>query len=316
MARYVLKRILLIIPVIIGISIIIFGIMQFAPGDPVKLMLGDRATQEAQDQLRHELGLDRPVTEQYFNYMKGVVTRGDFGISYTSKRPVSEEMLVRYPVTVKLSAYAMIIAIVVGVPVGIMSAIKPYSIFDRTATVLTLVGTSIPTFWLGLMMILLFSLVLKILPSNGIEKWQSYILPSISLSTTVLTALVRITRSSMLDTLREDFVCTARSKGISERRVIYKHAFGNALIPILTTAGLQFSYMLGGSVLTETVFAIPGIGRLLVTAIRNSDTNAAMGCCLLLAAFVSIVNLAVDLLYAFLDPRIKAQYSKGGLVST
>ncbi|MEA4966391.1 MAG: ABC transporter permease [Oscillospiraceae bacterium] len=309
MFRYIVKRVLLIIPVIIGISILIFSIMQLAPGDPVKLMLGERATEEAQTQLRQELGLNKPKVVQYFNYMTKVVTKGDFGISYTSKRPVIDEIKVRFPVTVRLSVYGILIAILVGIPVGAISAIKPYSPFDKAATVLTLIGTSIPPFWLGLMMILIFSLGLRMFPSNGIDGWISYVLPSITLSSVTITYLVRVTRSSLLDMLREDFVRTARSKGISERRVIVKHAFGNALIPVLTTAGLQFGYMLGGSVITETVFAIPGLGRLLVTAIRNSDINTAMGCCLLLATSFSLVNLAVDLLYALLDPRIKAQYS-------
>lgn len=310
MFRYVLKRFLLMIPVVIGISIFIFCIMQLAPGDPVKMLLGERATAESVEQLRHEMGLDQPKAVQYFRYMGGVVFKADFGVSYTSKRPVIEEFRTRFPVTIKLSIYAIMIAIFIGIPVGIISAIKPYSIFDKTATLLTLIGTSIPPFWLGLILILIFSLGLGLLPSNGIDGWTSYILPAFTLSSVTLTYLVRVTRASLLEVLREDYIRTARSKGIKERTVIAKHAFQNALIPVITTAGLQFGYMLGGSVITETVFAVPGLGRLLVTGIRNSDTNIVMGSCLLLAVSFSLVNLTVDILYAFLDPRIKAQYSR------
>ena len=312
MLRYVIKRVLLMIPVVIGISIIIFCIMQLAPGDPAKMLLGERASAESIEKLRHEMGLDQPKTVQYFRYMGGVVLEGDFGVSYTTKRPVIEEFGTRFPVTIKLSVFAILIAIFIGIPVGIISAIKPYSIFDKISTLLTLIGTSIPPFWLGLILILIFSLRLGLLPSNGIDDgWSSFILPAFTLSSVTLTYLVRVMRASLLEVLREDYIRTARSKGIKERTVIAKHAFQNALIPVITTAGLQFGYMLGGSVITETVFAVPGLGRLLVTGIRNSDTNIVMGSCLLLAVSFSLVNLAVDILYAFLDPRIKAQYSRG-----
>jgi len=303
------------IPVVIGISIFIFAVMQFSPGDPVRMMLGERASVEDVEQMRQELGLDKPKVVQYFHYMGGVVLKGDFGISYITRRPVIDEFRTKFPVTMKLAFLAMIIAIGIGIPVGIYSAIRPYSLFDKVATVLTLTGTSIPPFFLGLILILIFSLGFKILPSSGIEGWKSFILPAVTLSAITLTYLIRVTRASLLEVFREDYIRTARSKGLREYTIITKHAFRNALIPVITTAGLQFGYMLGGAIITETVFAIPGLGRLLVGAIRNADLNVVLGTCLLLAVTFSFVNLLVDILYAFLDPRIKAQYSRSKKVA-
>ena len=298
------------IPVVIGISIIIFFIMSLSPGDPARLILGERASAEDCAQLRHEMGLDKPLPVQYLNYISNVL-KGDFGISYRTKRHVMDEFLIKFPVTIKLSIYSILIAVVVGIPIGIISAVKQYSVFDKISTLIALIGTSIPPFWLGLMLILLFSLHFRLLPANGIEGFKSYILPSITLSSVTLTYLVRVTRSSLLEVIREDYIRTARSKGAKENSIIIKHALNNALIPVITTAGVQFGYMLGGSVITETVFAIPGLGRFLITGIRNGETAIVMGSCLLLAVSFSVVNLVVDILYAFLDPRIKAQYSRG-----
>ena len=309
MIRYIVKRLILIIPVIIGISIIIFCTMKLSPGDPVNLILGPKASEQERDSLRHELGLDKSMPAQYFSYM-GNVFKGDFGLTYTTRRPVIEEFKVKFPVTLKLTVYSMIIALVLGIPIGILSAVKPYSIFDKIFTLITLAGTSIPVFWLGLMFILFFSLQLGILPSNGIRSWQGYILPSLTLASASLTYLIRIMRSSMLEVLREDYIRTARSKGVRNNTIVMKHALNNALIPVVTTAGMQMGYNLGGAVLTETVFALPGLGRYMLSGIRSCDLNIVMGSCLILAVTFSLVNLLVDIVYAFLDPRIKAQYRR------
>lgn len=309
MTRYIVKRLVLIIPVIIGISILIFCTMKLSPGDPVNLILGPKATVQERAELRHQLGLDKSLPAQYFTYM-GNVIKGDFGLTYTTRRPVIEEFKAKFPVTLRLTIFAMIIALVMGIPIGILSAVKPYSLFDKIFTLFTLIGTSIPVFWLGLMFILFFSLQLGILPSNGIRNWQGYILPSITLASASLTYLIRVMRSSMLEVMREDYIRTARSKGVREKTIVRKHALNNALIPVVTTAGMQMGYNLGGAILTETVFAVPGLGRYMLSGIRSGDLNIVMGSCLILAVTFSLVNLTVDIIYAFLDPRIKAQYRR------
>ncbi len=307
MYRYIIRRLLLLIPVMLGVSFIVFSIMFFTPGDPAKIMLGERAPEAEVAALRTQMGLDDPFLVQFFNFVRNAV-QGDFGRSLLTRRPVAEELFSRFPATIQLAATAVFIAVAIGIPVGIISAIRQYSFFDGAAMTLALVGVSMPNFWQGLMMILLFSVYLGWLPSSGIGTFWHLLMPAITLGTSSAALITRMTRSSMLEVIRQDYIRTARAKGLDERVVINRHALKNALIPVITVIGLQFGALLGGAVLTETVFAWPGVGRLMVDAIRQKDFPMVQAGVLLLAVAFSVVNLVVDILYAYIDPRIKAQY--------
>ncbi len=297
----------MLIPVMLGVSFIVFTIMFFTPGDPARILLGERAPAAEIAALRTQMGLDDSFLVQFFNFVRNAL-RGDLGRSLVTRRPVAEELFARFPATLQLAATAVVIAVAIGIPVGIISAIRQYSLFDGTAMTIALIGVSMPNFWQGLMMILLFSVYLGWLPSSGIGTFAHLIMPAITIGTSSAALITRMTRSSMLEVIRQDFIRTARAKGLDERVVINRHALKNALIPVITVIGLQFGYLLGGAVLTETVFAWPGVGRLMVDAIRQKDFPMVQGGVLLLALAFSAVNLIVDILYAYIDPRIKAQY--------
>ncbi len=309
MWKYILKRLALMIPVIIGVSFIIFFIMSFMPGNPARLILGDRATPEAIAALEEEMGLNDPVPVRYLNYLKDAL-HGDFGTSYSSKNPVVEDIAYRFPTTLKLACLSVLFATIIGLPLGILSAVKQYSWIDNLTTVLGLGFISVPPFWLGLMLIIFFSAQLGLLPSYGSDTWAHFILPAITSSASTFATLLRMTRSTMLEVIRQDYVTTANAKGASKRRVIFKHCLPNALIPLITVVGVNFGGMLAGSVITESVFGMSGIGSLLVNSIRSQDVPTVMACTLLLAVLFGLVNLLVDIIYAFVDPRIKAQYQK------
>jgi peptide/nickel transport system permease protein len=297
----------MLIPVMLGVSFIVFTIMYFTPGDPAKIILGERAPAAEVAALRTQMGLDAPFLVQFFNFIKNAV-QGDFGRSLVTKRPVAEELFARFPATIQLAGSAVLIAVAIGIPVGIISAIKQYSVFDGVAMTLALVGVSMPNFWQGLMMIILFSVYLRWLPSSGYGTFRHLLMPAITLGTSSAALITRMTRSSMLEVVRQDYIRTARAKGLDESVVINRHALKNALIPVVTVIGLQFGYLLGGAVLTETVFSWPGVGRMMVDAIRQKDFPVVQAGVLLLALSFSLVNLLVDILYAYIDPRIKAQY--------
>lgn len=307
MYKYILKRFLMVIPVIIGVSFLVYFIISLTPGDPVKMMLGEEASQESIQEVRDELGLDKPIIVQYVKYISKVV-RGDLGISYRSKRPVFGEIIARFPTTLKLTFWSMLIAIIIALPLGIISATKQYTLTDSICSVAALIGAAVPNFWFGLMLIIWFSLGLGWFPSGGSEGIKSMVLPSFTLGTTAAAIITRMTRSSMLEVVRQDYIRTAKAKGVNKKTVIRKHALRNALIPIVTVVGLQFGHMLGGMVLTETVFSIPGMGRLMVDSIKSKDTPMVLGCIITLATVFSLVNLCIDILYAFIDPRIKSVY--------
>ena len=310
MWKYILKRILLMIPVLLGVTIFIFFVMELSPGDPASTILGSGATQEAIDQLNHELGYDRPMMERLGTYLVDVFTRLDFGESYRTRQPVIDAILPCIPVSLRTALFAILFAACIGIPIGVLSAVKQYTLLDTIPTVLSLFLSALPGFWLGMMLLYVFSLKLGWLPSYGIDTWKCFILPTISLGLPYAAQEMRFTRSSMLDTIRADYVRTARAKGAAERRVIWKHALKNALLPVITVTGQNFAAMVGGSVVTENLYTIPGLGSLLVTSIKIKDTPTVMGCTLILAAVCSVVLLVVDLLYAYVDPRIKAKYSK------
>ncbi|WP_425539906.1 nickel ABC transporter permease [Microaceticoccus formicicus] len=307
MHKYIIKRLLLLIPVILGVTFIVFFIMYLTPGDPAKIALGENAPQEQVDKMREEMGLNDHFLVQYARFVGKALT-GDFGRSYDTKKPVFHEVFSRFPATLKLTIAGIIIAVLIGIPVGIISATKQYSIMDYSTMILALLGVSMPNFWLGLMLILFFSVRYGMLPSGGSGTLAHLILPAITLGTGVAAIITRMTRSSMLEVIRQDYIRTARAKGVAESVVINKHALKNALIPIVTVIGLQFGYLLGGAVLTETVFTWPGVGRLLVEAIKRKDTPTVLASVVFLSVTFSIVNLFVDILYAYLDPRIKSQY--------
>ena len=307
MYKYILKRLVLLIPVMLGVTLLVFTIMYLTPGDPAQLILGESAPKEAVIALREKMGLNDPFFMQYFRFVKNALM-GDFGRSYTTGREVFAEIFARFPNTVVLAVLGVMISIVIGIPVGIISATKQYSVTDSFSMVLALLGVSMPVFWLGLMLILLFSVKLGIFPSGGFDGFSSVILPSIALGVGSAAIVTRMTRSSMLEVIRQDYIRTARAKGVAEKVVINKHALKNALIPIMTVVGLQFGGLLGGAVLTESVFSWPGVGRLMVDAIRQKDTPTVLASVVFLAVVYSVVNLLVDLLYAFVDPRIKSQY--------
>jgi peptide/nickel transport system permease protein len=253
------------------------------------------------------MGLNDPAIVQYGRYLLDLL-HGDLGISYVSGDTVAHEIFSRFPNTVALAVGAILFATIVSIPIGIISATKQYSIFDNTGMVIALLGVSMPSFWLGLMLILLFSVYLGWLPSGGVSGFSSLILPSITLGAESMATITRTTRSSMLEVIRQDYIRTARSKGVPERKVITKHALKNALIPTITVTGIEMGALLGGAILTETVFSWPGVGRLLIDAIQNKNTPVVLGCLVVFSICFGIVNLIVDILYAYIDPRIKSQY--------
>jgi peptide/nickel transport system permease protein len=299
------------IPVIIGISFLIYFIMDLAPGDVINLLTPDNATEEQVEQIRHELGYDRTVVNRYVKYMGGLV-RGDLGQSYISKKDVFRTYITRLPATLKLAFGSMLVSMLIAIPLGIYSAVHRGTIKDTLAMVLALFGLSMPTFWLGLIFIIIFSLILGWFPSGGSGSFKHIILPALTIGIAHTAILTRTTRSSMLDVLSQDYLRTARGKGVVEKKVITKHALGNALIPILTILGTQLAQGVGGAVLAETVFAWPGVGRLIIDSVNQRDVPMVTGCIIMTTIFISLVLLAVDLLYAVVDPRIKSQYMAGG----
>lgn len=311
MIRYILKRLLMMIPVLFGVAFVIFTMLYFTPGDPAVQILGEGATPEAIAALREELGLNAPFVVRFFNYIKDLVWYGDLGISYSTNRPVIDEILSRFPTTLELAALSVLIATLIGVFCGIIAAVRQYSIFDNAATVVSLIGASMPNFWQGIMMILLFSVYLGWLPASGFDSPICWIMPAMTIGTSTAASIMRMTRSSMLEVIRKDYIRTARAKGQSEFVVIFHHALKNAMIPVLTTIGLSFGRMMGGAVLTESIFAIPGLGSLIVNAIKARDYPVVQGGVLFIAFVFGFVNLFVDILYAFCDPRIKAMYGSG-----
>lgn len=299
------------IPVLFGVAFVIFTMLYFTPGDPAVQILGEGATPEAIAALREELGLNAPFVVRFFNYIKDLVWYGDLGISYSTNRPVIDEILSRFPTTLELAALSVLIATLIGVFCGIIAAVRQYSIFDNVATVVSLIGASMPNFWQGIMMILLFSVYLSWLPASGFDSPICWIMPAMTIGTSTAASIMRMTRSSMLEVIRKDYIRTARAKGQSEFVVIFHHALKNAMIPVLTTIGLSFGRMMGGAVLTESIFAIPGLGSLIVNAIKARDYPVVQGGVLFIAFVFGFVNLFVDILYAFCDPRIKAMYGSG-----
>ncbi|MGI6724634.1 MAG: ABC transporter permease [Christensenellales bacterium] len=307
MFRYIRKRFLLMIPVMLGVSFLVFFIMDFAPGDAVDVLASPDATIEDKLELREKLGLNKNIFVRYAEYMINMI-KGDLGQSYITKRDVFDIYMEKLPNTLFLGFTAVFLSTLVSIPLGIYTAKHRGSIRDNIGMVIALIGVSIPMFWLGLMLILLFSLKLNWLPSGGISGIKSVILPAITLGVGNMALLTRTTRSSMLEVVNQDYLRTARAKGVSEKVIVNKHALKNALIPIITVIGNQMTTVIGGTILTETVFAWPGVGRLIIDSLNARDTPQVTGTVILTTLGLCVIVLIIDILYALVDPRIKAQY--------
>lgn len=309
MPKYILKRLLLTIPVLLGAIFIVFSIMSLTPSDPGTLILGITAKPEDIAALNAEFGYDQPFLIRFFTYIKDIVLHFDFGSSYRTRTPVFTEILARFPTTFKLALFSMALSSILGVTLGILSAVKQYSFTDSFLTVIAMFFAAIPGFWLGLMLMLKFSLELNWFPPSGIETWRSFVLPTITLSLGGAAGILRLTRTTMLEAIRQDYIRTARAKGASERSVIWNHALKNAMLPVVTSLGMNFGSSLGGAIIIETVFGMPGLGTHIVDAIRQKDVPVVMASTLFLAVLFCLIMLVVDLLYAFIDPRIRSRMS-------
>lgn len=304
MLLYLVKRLLYAIPVLIGMSLLLFVLLRLLPGDPAQVLAGQMASQEDVQRIRVELGLDKPIYVQYGHFLYNLA-QFDLGRSARTQNPVSQEIWDYLPNTLLLSTVAIVLACLFGIPAGIISAIRPNSWVDYLFTSAALFGLSMPVFWLGLMLVVVFSVILKWLPAGGTGGIEHMVLPSVTLALFVVAFIARMTRASMLETLNQDYITTARSKGLREKMVIVRHALRNALIPIITVIGLQFGTLLGGAILTETVFAWPGMGRLIVDSILGRDYPMIQGAILVFGLLYVFVNIVVDMLYALVDPRIR-----------
>lgn len=308
MTKYIFKRILLLIPTLIGVSLIVFSLLYLSPGDAALARAGVNAPEEVVESVREDMGLNDPFVVQYGRYIKDIVTKFDFGNSYITNASVSKTIMSVLPNTLKLTFFSLAIAIIFGVSFGVISAIKKNSIIDSITMFIGLIGLAMPIFWSGILLILFFSVKLKVLPSSGFGSFSQMILPSLALGFQSSAVIMRMTRSSMLDTLDSDYIRTARAKGLTERRVILIHTLKNAMIPIITVIGLQMGALLAGSVLTETIFSIPGVGRLIVDSIKTRDYPMVLGSVMFIALSYNIISIFVDILYGFIDPKIKSEY--------
>jgi peptide/nickel transport system permease protein len=309
--QYVVRRLLVTFPVLLGVSLLAFAIMHVVPGDPVRLMAGPDAPEDVVQRIRAELGLERPLPLQYWSFLTRAL-QGDLGRSLRSRAPVVDEIVARFPATLELTTVSMLIAVLIGIPLGLVSAVRRATWVDYTAMGVSLSTLSMPIFWFAIVAIWIFSLHLGWFPVSGrggaVWEWNGLrhiVLPAVTLATTSVAIISRLTRSGMLEVLGREFIVTARAKGVAEPLVVGKHALKNALIPVVTVVGLQYGFLLGGAVVTETIFAWPGVGRLAITSILQRDYPVVQGCVLLVAVLFVLINLAVDLLYAWLDPRIR-----------
>ena len=309
MLKYIVKRLLILIPVLLGVSFLVFSILALMPADVASVQLGVSATPEGIEKWNEEHGLNDPFFQRYFNYMAGLLT-GDPGISWSSNTPIKTEFLQRIPSTMILTAGTIVLVILLGVPVGVISAIKQYSIFDKISRLLAMLLTSLPAFWLGLLLILEFSLNLNWFPATGAGSLNHYVLPWITLSAAMAAQMIRMTRSTMLEVIRADYVQTARAKGAKPGRIVMIHELRNAMLPMITVVGIILGQTLGGAIVTETIFALPGVGTYLLQGIFKYDMPVVMISVLFIAAVIGIINLFIDILYMYIDPRLRSQFVK------
>lgn len=309
MTKYIFTRLMHIVPVLIVTTLLVFALLSLSPSDPAQVILGMGATPEQIEMLRGQLGLNDPLLLRYVNYMGGVL-QGDLGTSYSTNRPVAELISTRLPNTLTLAFGSLLLILVVAIPLGIALAVRQNSVFDNVMRVVTLVTAAMPSFWLGLMLILLFSVQLGWLPSSGLDSLQAAILPLVCLSVAGWTVTSRLARASMLDVINQDYIRTARAKGLSQSVIMNKHALRNALLPVVTSMGLMIGQAVGGAVVIEILFGINGVGKLMVDAVRQQDIPTIMGGVLISAVVIAIANLLTDLSYAFIDPRLESMYGE------
>lgn len=307
MPKYILKRILILIPTIIGVSFVVFSLLYLSPGDAALASAGPNAPKETVEILRDKMGLNDPFLIQYGRFLKNLIFHFDLGTSYQSKTPVIEKILRVFPNTLKLAGVSLIFAIISGVILGIIAGINKNNIIDSLISFAGMIGLAMPIFWSGLLLIIIFSSKLKLLPASGFSSWRHMILPVLALGLQTSSSIMRMTRSSMIEVLDKDYIRTARAKGLKKSRIIFIHALKNAMIPIITTIGLQAGGLLGGSILTETVFSISGIGRLMVDSVKTRDYPVILGGVMFIALVYSIISIIVDILYGFLNPQIKME---------
>lgn len=310
MHRYIIKRLLLTIPILLGVIIVVFTMANFVPGDPATSILGGTASQAAIDKLNHELGYDIPFLQKLADYLASILTKFDFGTSWQSSQPVMTEVLKNFPYTLKLAVFGTLLYALIGIPLGVLSAVKQYSMTDNIVRISAMVVSAMPGFWFGLLAIYIFSLKLGWFPSSGVMTWAGYVLPVIVFGVTGSGGLMRQTRTIMLEAIREDYVRTARAKGAPERRVIWNHAFRNVTLPLINTIGITFGAVLGGTVLIENVFSLPGLGNLALNAIMAKDVPLIMASTIFLAAIFCLIVLAIDITSALSDPRVRSKYTK------
>lgn len=310
MFRFIGRRLLLTVPVLLGVALAVFLLLHYAPGDPARVILGEMATADAVAEKRAELGLDDPLAVQFGRYIYRAVVHGDLGLSYTSGKSVTLSILERLPTTLLLTGLSILAMMLIGLPAGIISAIRQYSWVDNVSMMIALIGVSMPNFWSGLIAILFFSLHLGWFPASGFYSPIYWVLPAVTIGFNAAAILARTTRSSMLEVIRQDYIRTIRAKGQAEHTVVLRHVLKNALIPIITVIGIQFGNLLGGAMITEQIFSIPGLGKFMVEAIKARDYPIVQGGVLIIALNFTIVNLIVDILYAYVDPRIKSQFQK------
>lgn len=311
MLRYIGKRLLMLIPTLLGISLVVLVIIDLTPGDPARVLMGTNATEEQVEALRDELGLNDPFFVRYWHFISGVV-QGDFGSSIMTKRPVFNEMLMRFRYTLVLVVFGTVFSTLIGIPIGVYASTHSRTWKDGTAIFLSLVAVSMPSFWFALLLIRFFGVQLKWLPISGVESWKGWILPCVAMALGLMALIARQMRSDMLEVLRQDYITTARSKGLSERTVVYRHAVKNAIIPVIMIIGGVFGSSLGGSLVTEVIFSIPGMGQYIMTGLNNRDYPVIQSGILILSGMFAVIILIVDIVFALVDPRIRSQYTRRG----
>lgn len=300
----------MLIPLVLCITFVVYGLMSLAPGDPASIMLPSNAPQEQKDALNHKLGYDRPFLVKYADFVYNLVFKGDFGISYRTQQPIINEFKTRLPISITLAFTSLTLAACIGIPLGVLSAVKQYSLLDTIPSVMALTLSAVPSFWFGMMLIYFLAYRLGLFPSYGMGGIEHWVLPTLTIAVVYAAEILRYTRSSMLETIRADYVRTARAKGVAERTVIWKHAMKNGLLPVVTLLGSSFGAQIGGAIVTENLYNLPGLGTLTLLSINMRDTPTVVATSVIFATLYNIILILVDLMYAFIDPRIKAKYSR------
>lgn len=311
MGRYVAKRLGMMILVLLGVAFVVFCIMEFSPGDTAVMMLADNATAEEINAFNEKFGLEQPFLVRFFNYIIKLFTQFDFGESWLTSRPVLDTLLERVPITLIIAFSSMAFASLVGVSIGVLSAVKQYSMLDYMARITAMICAAVPVFWLGMLLAVLFAVKLHWLPASGVGSWKHYVLPMLTLGIPYSARILRSTRSYMLEAVRQDYIRTARAKGVPERVVIWKHAFHNVCLPVINAIGVYTGGLLGGAVVTETVFGCNGLGQFIINSVKQKDIPSVTGGTVFLAIIFSLILLSIDLIHAYIDPRIRARYSQG-----